>query len=460
MGILQQVKSDAEFLRKLILTLTSQYSTVTTNDVRLSGEQLERALALAREQNRSELKKLELILESQIVPNKYYSIITKQTYYPSSEELKQQSEIIPLAKHTYFSLKKSRKNTDLSNSYYKLSLDGQNLAFRFFIEHKNDKSYPKGGFAAKVKKGFSELDSTEPKYAVKIYHKNMFSGDTIHELRLAMRASYCYKQLGREGYAFRRNNKQYMVTEWLSGVNLNIADQDQVQTIPVARRIVMAISLLRELNILHKQGLIHNDIKPSNVMINFGKLNFVDLDSVRVKNEVPLCGSVLFTESYLQTAQMSFDAVYNPRELYLQFNEKTDMYAMGLTLAHLFQEIYIPKNEAQVIKVQGGSGSTHTFNTFSLRHGPKYKEHPELQKLLKNMVFQEQDNLSTAENYIEALKIVLSNYSDHEQYLEEDRLVGLGSGLSPEDGEKAFREIEIELLGYNQRIETINKLSI
>jgi hypothetical protein len=48
----------------------------------------------------------------------------------------------------------------------------------------------------------------------------------------------------------------------------------------------------------------------------------------------------------------------------------------------------------------------------------------------------------------------------YQQYLEEDKLVGLGSELSAEDGEKAFKEIEVELLGYNQRLETVRGLRI
>jgi hypothetical protein len=70
-------------------------------------------------------------------------------------------------------------------------------------------------------------------------------------------------------------------------------------------------------------------------MINFGKLSFVDLDSVRPKNEKPLHGKTpMCTDTFLPSAQMAFDANYS-NEVYLQFNEKTDMYALGITLVHL-----------------------------------------------------------------------------------------------------------------------------
>ena len=461
MGILPHIRSDAEFLRNLIASLRSDRTTVTSNGKLLTGEELEASLEAARAENRTKLRKLDLILESGFIPEKYVSIIDKQTYYPSSEELRQKEEALPPGKHSFFCTKKSRKSTGLQNSNYAVVQDDGKPIISFFIEHKDDKKYPKGGFAAKVKKGSLHIGDTESKYAVKIYHKNMFHGDTFHELRLAMRAAYCYKQLGREGYSFRRNGKQYMVTEWLTGVNLDVANQDSLQSMPIPRRIVMAINLFRELSILHKQGLIHNDIKPSNVMVNYGKLNFVDLDSVRPQDEEPILGSTpMYTEHYLPNAQMSYDAVYNPRNLYLQFNQETDIYAMGLTLTKLFEEIYTQKYNNQVIKVNGGSVATHTFKTINLYRGSKYSEHPELQKLLKNMVFHEQTEISTADDYIEALLKTLATYPDYEQYLAEDKLKGTGSDLSYGDGERAFRDIEIELLGYNQRVEAYNKLSM
>jgi len=252
-----------------------------------------------------------------------------------------------------------------------------------------------------------------------------------------------------------------MVTEWIEGVNLERANQDQVQSMPIPRRIVMAISLLRELDIFHKQGLIHNDIKPNNVMINFGKLCFVDLDSVRPKNEKPLCGNTpMCTASFMPTAQMAFDVTYSSDDVYLKFNEKTDMYAFGITIIHLFQEIYLPKQEKITINVNGGSIKTFEYAPFSLHHGPKYSEHPALQKILKNMVFQENDKLTSCEDYINALQEVLKLYPDYEKYLAEDRLVGLGKDIAPDDGVKAFKDIEIELLGFNQRLDCVRKLSL
>lgn len=462
MAILQQVAHDAAILRSIIASLKLGACTVTSNGVQLTGAALEAALEKTRRSNQAQLDRLELILESKIIPDKYQSIITKDTYYPSGEELRMRSAALPKASHTFFTLKKSRKkNLEQKNSQFLVISDDAAPVLSFFMEHNEVKKYPKGSFAQRIKKGFTTEGSKEPKYAIKIYHKGMFAGDTVHELRIAMRAAFCYEKLGRKGFAFRANNKQYVVTEWLSGASLDIANQEQIKSMPIPRRIVMAISLLRELNILHKLGFIHNDIKPGNVIINYGKLNFVDLDSVRPKNEIPLHGTVpMFSDRFLPEPQMSYDAEYNPEDLYLKFNEQTDIFALGLTLIHLFQEIYVPSEVTHEINVNGGPIKTHNFHSYSLAHGEKYADHPALQKLLKKMYIQDPNAPMTVEQLITDFKDALSTYLDHEEYLSEDRLVDLSSEYTPEDGARAFKAIEIELLGFNQRVDAIKKTAV
>ncbi|MEO8964700.1 MAG: hypothetical protein ABI370_08515 [Gammaproteobacteria bacterium] len=71
------------------------------------------------------------------------------------------------------------------------------------------------------------------------------------------------------------------------------------------------------------------------------------------------------------------------------------------------------------------------------------------------MIFQEQSSPIIADELIEAFMKALVKYPDHKEYIEEDRLVDLGKKLSPEDGEKAFKEIEFELLGFNLRANVV-----
>ncbi len=463
MGIFDQIRQDAIYLKNLISSLRSDSGSMTvfSNGVRLTGDALEQALATARSSNQAELTRLELILESGVIPDKYYSIITKQTYHPSSEEIKQKTTRLPAAKYTFFTAKKSRSSEE-NLSRFTLYSDSATPLFSFYVEHNNKKDYPRGSYVAKVKKGFIDKENLDkPKYALKVFHEDMFNGETMHELRIAMRAAYCYKQLGREAYAFRSKKKQYILTEWLSGATLDTANEEQIKSIPIARRIVMAISLICELNVLHKQNLLHNNIKPGKVMVNYGRLHFTDLNSIRPKGEKPLFGvTPIFTSQYLPSPQMSFDAQHNPKNLYKNFDEKTDIYALGLTLTKLFPEIYMLKDEDVEIKVNGGPPDTYIFKTFSLVHGIQHDQHPELQMLLKNIVLQYQSTFSTLSSTVDlinAFTAVLSLYPDYSKYIDEDSIVHLEDRLTPSDAEKGFREIEIELLGYNQRSDMVYK---
>ena len=126
---------------------------------------------------------------------------------------------------------------------------------------------------------------------------------------------------------------------------------------------------------------------------------------------------------------------------------------------YLFPEIYVPTKKKEIINDVNYPGKTFEYETFSLHHGPAYSKYPELQKLLKNMVSQENDKISSCEDYINQLQEILIKYPDYEKYLAEDRLASFVKDVAANDGVKAFKEIEIELLRFNQKLESVsNKL--
>lgn len=440
-------------LRTLIRTKESLLDgdvIVELNNQILSGANRDQTIANAISNLDVQIRFLQFSIGDLIFPDEYVSFVTGTTHYPTEED-KKKYKPLPPSKHTFFCVKQSRKNYGDPNSKFILTEDGKKICFDFFIQHDPDKKYPNGTFAKKVKKGSISVENFKPAFAIKVFNNDNIE-NSAHQLRLAMRSAYLYRMLGRTGYSFRRNNKQYLVSDWCKGVNLYDADQSDVRSIPIPRRIVMAISLLNELSILHSLGLVHCDIKPGNVMINFGELYFVDLDSVRLENDIFEQHPLMCTHEYLMTAQMKFDAIHNPLNLRKKLNYKTDIYALGLTLAYMFQEIYIPHEESITANVIGGSSESFTYPIISLIHGPEYDKHQSLQKLLKSMVFQSESGLSTCREYTNALLEIVKEYPDHEKYLNEIRLPNHADNITKEDGEKAFGEIEKEIFEYNTRL--------
>lgn len=461
MGIMQHISEDIEHLKTYMTRLSSGYATVTVNGRVLEDNERDDELRLAKLETEVELKRLETILESGFLPKNYYSNISAQTFYPTLEEKMNQSQHLPLGKHSFFCVKTSRKQSNQLQSSYAIAHEDRIQVMKFFIEHRDNSDYPNGGFAKKVKQGFIAEGSSEPNYAIKIFKKNIYSGDMSHELRMAMRAAYCYQQLGRTALSFRYKSKQYLVSEWLTGDDLDSADEEEIKALPISRRIVMAISLLRELNILHSQGLIHCDIKPGNVKISPGALHFFDMDSVRPANEGAVFGrSPMHTKRYLPNAKLSFDASYHPEKLFLKLNERTDLYALGITLVYLFPDIYQPLDQDIDVPVDETTPATYSFPTVVLDHGSRYHEHPALQKLLKQMIYQQESTPITAEYFIEALQRILFTYPDYEHYLEEDKLATMVKKASPIDCENAFKEIDIEVMQFNQRHNTVRKMTL
>src|SRR3990167_2227452 len=148
--VLKQIKKDVKTLKKLIPRLKDTTS-LQEDGILLTGQLLKDNLNRIEAFHQAELKRLELILDAGIIQKKYYSIITKKTYLPSSSELKKKNKPLPPAKHTFFCIKKSRKDTNQPKSSFKVFQSPTGKSFNFSIEHRKDKDYPSGGYASKVK---------------------------------------------------------------------------------------------------------------------------------------------------------------------------------------------------------------------------------------------------------------------------------------------------------------------
>lgn len=456
MGILSQIIFDYGVIKKQISAIES--AELKVDGKKVLGKERDEILEDALTAKKAELERLRILLLTG-APKFYISSVTGKGYEASSEELKHLEKApFPARKYSVFSAKASRKKTLAPKSRFELYDSPSKNVFNFYIEHKSDHSYPSGGFAAKVKKAYPTADETTPRYAVKVFKKNAFGTDTFHELRIAMRSAYCNRLLGRTGYAFRQNNKQYIVTDWLAGIPLNQVDKKRIADIPIQKRLNLARMLIKEIAILHKHGIIHCDIKPENVMLSDDALHLFDLDSVRLEKEniTTFTYSSMYTPNYLD-AQCNYDLKNNPSSLSKMLNKKSDIFATGLTLLFLFSDVLLPIREKQKISIPNTvPPEFFAYDGFSVTDGGKLKENAHLANFLFK-ILGDSKNRPNIEDVQTELTNLLKKYSTDKSEIKEVKAeiketahpTKLSSSTVHSTGREAFIEIESELMTFN-----------
>jgi serine/threonine-protein kinase len=123
-----------------------------------------------------------------------------------------------------------------------------------------------------------------------------------------------------------RDGREYIVFEYVEGENLK--QLVQRGALPVRRALEIGIEVARGLAFAHRQGLIHRDVKPQNVLIpNGGEAKVTDFGIARSIDVHGLTqtGSVLGTSHYIAPEQASGAGA----------DERTDVYGLGAVLYEL-----------------------------------------------------------------------------------------------------------------------------
>jgi serine/threonine-protein kinase len=145
----------------------------------------------------------------------------------------------------------------------------------------------------------------------------------------------------------QKDGRWYLITEYMPrGTLKDVLDQGP-GPVPPAQALAWTRQALRGLEYAHRQGIVHRDVKPANVLVNeHGEAAVTDFGLAMVAGGERLTqtGTALGTPAYMSPEQVSGD-----REV----DHRTDVYSMGVVLYELLTgRVPFPmKSASEVVRV-------------------------------------------------------------------------------------------------------------
>lgn len=123
---------------------------------------------------------------------------------------------------------------------------------------------------------------------------------------------------------FEENKTAYMVMDYVDGITLSAYMKEKGGRIPAAQAVEMLSPVIRSLEEIHKENIIHRDISPDNVMVQKnGTVRLIDFGAARDFSEKNKSLSVVLKPGYAPEEQYRTKGVQGPW---------TDVYALCATL--------------------------------------------------------------------------------------------------------------------------------
>jgi eukaryotic-like serine/threonine-protein kinase len=131
---------------------------------------------------------------------------------------------------------------------------------------------------------------------------------------------------------FRWGAKYYKVTEKVVVAGLSPAD---ISSLPFQDQLVLLKTVAHSLRILHDRGIVHGDLKPSNVLIKrteFGcTTKLIDFDNAYLAGEPPPPGEIVGTMNYYAPELVGY--IQETGTSAAELTQKADIFALGLIYA-------------------------------------------------------------------------------------------------------------------------------
>jgi eukaryotic-like serine/threonine-protein kinase len=131
---------------------------------------------------------------------------------------------------------------------------------------------------------------------------------------------------------FRWGAKYYKVTEKVEVAGLEPA---AVASLPFQDQLVLLKTVAHSLRILHDRGIVHGDLKPSNVIIKRTELGYttklIDFDNAYLAGEPPPPGEIVGTMNYYSPELVGY--IQETGTTAAELTQKADIFALGLIYA-------------------------------------------------------------------------------------------------------------------------------
>jgi eukaryotic-like serine/threonine-protein kinase len=131
---------------------------------------------------------------------------------------------------------------------------------------------------------------------------------------------------------FRWGAKYYKVTEKVEVAGLSPAD---VTALPFQDQLVLLKTVAHSLRILHDRGIVHGDLKPSNVLIKRTELGYttklIDFDSAYLAGEPAPPDEIVGTMNYYSPELVGY--IQETGTAAAELTQKADIFALGLIYA-------------------------------------------------------------------------------------------------------------------------------
>jgi eukaryotic-like serine/threonine-protein kinase len=128
---------------------------------------------------------------------------------------------------------------------------------------------------------------------------------------------------------FRWGAKYYKVTEKVEVAGLEPAD---VAALPFPHQLVLLKTVAHSLRILHDRGIVHGDLKPSNVLIKRTELGYttklIDFDNAYLAGEPPPPEEIVGTMNYYAPELVGY--IQETGTAAAELTQKADIFALGL----------------------------------------------------------------------------------------------------------------------------------